>query len=99
MRLRTQGTAVLLDVKVVPNASRTRIAGVLGDALKVQVAQPPEDGRANRAVEQLLADALGLPAAAVSVVAGHTRPRKTVRLAGLAEADARARLAAHLPPA
>jgi uncharacterized protein (TIGR00251 family) len=73
---------VLLHVKVVPNSSRTQIAGMLGDALKIKVAQPPEDGRANRAVIELLAAALGIPAAHIAIVAGHARPRKTVRIQG-----------------
>lgn len=83
MNLQQKGPALLLAVKVVPNASRTAIAGLLGDALKIKVAQPPEDGKANRAVEQLLAATLRLPHASVSVVAGHTRPRKTLQITGI----------------
>ena len=43
-----------LALKVVPGASRDRIVGEHGDALKVAVAKPPEDGAANQAVEQFL---------------------------------------------
>ena len=71
-----------LRVKVVPGASRDRIAGLLGDALKVQVSAAPEKGRANAAVERLIATALGVSAGAVQVTAGHTQPRKTIRVAG-----------------
>lgn len=70
-------------VKVVPGASRDRIAGVLGDALKVQVAAAPERGKANAAVEALIADALGVARSAVTVVSGPTQPRKTIRVDGL----------------
>jgi len=67
-------------VKAVPGSSRSRIAGVLGDRLKVQVAAPPEDGKANRAVAQVLADWLDLPASAVELVSGPSQPAKLSRI-------------------
>jgi len=93
MNLVQKGDALLLQVKVVPNSSRTQIAGILGDALKIKVAQPPEDGRANEAVLKLLAEMLGIPGANLALVAGHTRPRKTVQIRGLTLQTARERLA------
>lgn len=74
---------VQITVKVVPGASRDRLAGVLGEVLKVQVAAPPEKGKANAAVETLLADALGISARSVSVIRGHTSPRKTLLARGV----------------
>lgn len=85
-------SAVRLEVKVVPGASRSGIAGWLGDALKVRVAAPPEDGRANAAVQTLIAEALGLPRAQVRLVAGRASPRKTVEIVGIAGDELRARL-------
>lgn len=76
-----------LRVKVVPGASRDRIAGLLGDALKVQVSAAPEKGRANAAVERLIATALGVAAGAVQVTAGQMQPRKTIRVAGKSAAE------------
>ena len=49
-----------LAVKVVPKASRDGVAGWLGDALKVCVTAPPERGKANAAVERVVAHALGV---------------------------------------
>ncbi|MEK7839378.1 MAG: DUF167 domain-containing protein, partial [candidate division NC10 bacterium] len=49
-----------LTVKVIPKSSRDSIAGWVGDALKVCVTAAPERGKANAAVEAVLADALGL---------------------------------------
>jgi len=68
-------------VKVVPGASRPGIAGALGDRLKVRVAEPPEGGKANAAVERLIAGWLG--AAEARVVAGHGRSQKTVEVRGV----------------
>lgn len=89
-----------LKVKVVPGASRDEVAGWQGAALRVRVTAPPERGRANAAVEELLARLLGLPRRRVRVVAGGGSPRKTLEIAGLGrrELDRRLRRAAELPP-
>lgn len=83
---------VEIRLKVVPGASRTRVVGVLGDRLKVQVAAPPEGGKANRAVCELLAELLGVPARNVSIVAGHGQAMKTALAAGVSEEQAAKRL-------
>ena len=82
----------LINVKVVPGASRDRVAGRYGDGIKVQVSAPPEGGKANQAVVELLAAALGLKSHQVRVVTGHTQPRKVVDIAGMEPADVLARL-------
>lgn len=76
----------MLHVKVVPGASRTRIAGMLGDAIKIQVAAAPEKGRANQAVIELLAAALGVKKNQIQLVAGQTQPRKTFQVEGVEQA-------------
>lgn len=70
-----------LSIKVVPGASRSEVAGVLGDRLKVRVAAPAEGGKANRAVVALLKKWLG--AKGVEIVSGFSSSEKTVRVAGL----------------
>lgn len=85
-----------LALKVVPGSSREGIAGWLGDALKLRVRAPAERGRANAAVEALLADALGVSATQVRIVAGHGAARKTVEIVGLSEGEVRERLSARL---
>jgi uncharacterized protein (TIGR00251 family) len=83
---------VEISVKVVPGASRDRIAGVLGDAIKIQVAAPPEKGKANQAVIRLLAELLQHPAREISVVQGPTSPRKTILVRGMSRDAAMAAL-------
>lgn len=75
------GVEIALLVR--PRASRTRVVGPQGDRLKVQVAAPPVEGAANRAVRALLADRLGVAPSAVELCAGETSARKTVRVAGV----------------
>jgi uncharacterized protein (TIGR00251 family) len=79
-------------VRVHARARRDRIAGVHGDALKVEVTTPPEGGAANRAVERLLAAALGVPARDVAIVLGAASHSKVVAVEGIAAADAAAML-------
>ncbi len=76
-------------VWVVPGARRSEIVGPHGDAIRVRVAAPPERGRANAAVADLLADRCGT---AVELVAGATSRRKRFLLKGITEADVRAAL-------
>ena len=72
----------LLTVHAQPGAKRSEVAGVVsqmrGDALKIRVAAPPAEGRANAALIAFLADALGVPKKSVTVVRGATSRRKTV---------------------
>jgi uncharacterized protein len=84
---------IRLQVKVVPGSSRACVAGWLGETLRVRVTAPPERGKANAAVEALLASALELESGAVCIVAGHGSARKIVELSGLSEAEMKARLA------
>lgn len=72
-----------LKVKVVPNASRSEVVGWLGDALKVKVQAPPEKGKANSAVQHLLAKTLDLAPSAIQLHQGATQPQKTFRITGL----------------
>jgi uncharacterized protein (TIGR00251 family) len=78
---------VLLAVKVVPGARRSEIVGVMdlpeGPRLRVRISAQPEDGRANRALCEFLAERLGLPLRDVTVAAGLTKPEKLVRLTGV----------------
>jgi hypothetical protein len=72
-----------IAVKVVPRAARDEIVGWQGGALKVRVTAPPQDGRANRALEGLIAAALDLQKGAVSVASGRASVRKRVAVEGL----------------
>ncbi len=63
-----------------PGASREQIAGPLGDRLKIRVSAPPEGGRANKAVCQLIARALGVKPKQVSIESGRSSARKTIRV-------------------
>ena len=71
----------LFSIYAQPGAKRTEISGLHGDALKVRVAAPPAEGRANDELVAFLAAALGVPKKSVAVVKGARSRRKTVAIA------------------
>ena len=74
------GRDVLLRIKVVPGASRTQLAGTLGDRIKLRISAPPEQGKANKAVLAFLARSLNVKASQITIEAGHTSAEKTLRI-------------------
>jgi len=70
----------LLLVAVVPNASRTEIVGWQGDALKIRLAAPPVDGKANKELIRCLAKNLDVRKSEIEIVSGHMNKRKRIKL-------------------
>ena len=87
----------MLRVNVQPRASRTEIAGWRDDVLRVRVTAPPEDGRANAALIDLIAGALDVSKSHVAVVRGHASREKTLGIEGLTSAEVRRRLGGAAP--
>ena len=79
--LSARGDGVLLQVSVMPNAKRTEVDGLHDGALRVRLAAPPIDGRANEALIAWLAKALGVPRRDVEVLRGESSRRKQVAIA------------------
>jgi uncharacterized protein (TIGR00251 family) len=75
--------AVTVDIVVQPRASRASRGPGGGGSLRGAVTAPPGDGQANQAVVRALAEALGVPRAAVEIVRGETGRRKTIRIQGI----------------
>jgi uncharacterized protein (TIGR00251 family) len=78
-----EGVSTRVRLRVAPGAARGELVGRHGESWKVRVAAPPEGGRANEAVVRLLAETLGMPRHAVTLVSGHRARDKIVELAGL----------------
>jgi hypothetical protein len=79
--IRNESGRAVLVVKAVPNSSRDRIAGPLGNALKITTAAAPEKGKANAAITRTLARALDIGKKDVQIVSGETAPLKEFRVA------------------
>ena len=93
MQSSAHGESTQLEVRVQPRAKRNALEAVEGQALKAYVTAPPEGGKANDALVALLAKALGVAKDRVGIVRGHRGRIKLVRIEGLAEPEARRRLA------
>ena len=74
---------VILPVRAQPNAKRAGVVGEQNGALKVAVTAPPEDGRANQALTELLRDWLGLKRSQVELLAGATGRDKRFLIRGV----------------
>jgi uncharacterized protein len=73
-------TSIDIRLKVVPGSRKNEIVGPHGDRLKIKVAAPPEGGKANAAVCQLLAETLELSARDVTIIAGTSSAEKVARV-------------------
>ena len=93
LTLRQTPAGVRVEVRVMPRAPRTAIAGVRDGRLVIRVTAPPVDRAANEAVVLALAAALDVPRRAVRIVAGETARNKSLEVTGLGAADVRRRLA------
>ena len=96
LRLDQRDDSVVLSVRAAPGARRERIVGILGEALKIAVSAPPEKGRANQRIAELLIELLGLPARSVELLSGASSRDKRFAVTGISAAELRARLEAHL---
>ena len=86
----------IFDIRVIPRASKSGIAGTRGDSVLVRLHAAPVDGAANAELIEVLADVLGVPKRAVSIVAGERSRRKRVRVEGLTLDFIRSKLEAGL---
>jgi uncharacterized protein (TIGR00251 family) len=83
VQLSPTSNGVRLHLRVKPGGRRNRLVAAYGEALKLEVQAPPERGKANAAVVKLLSDQLGVPAAAIQVIAGVTSQSKVVEVSGV----------------
>lgn len=87
-RYDTGARRLTLTLHVQPGARRDAISGLHGDALKIRIAAPAADNRANAALLKLIAETLGIPTAAVTIRRGATARRKVVVIAPVDESAA-----------
>jgi uncharacterized protein len=72
--------SLCLRIRVQPRASRTGVGDVMGDRIRIRVAAPPVDGKANDTLVRYLADAFGVARSAVRITAGESGRDKTLRI-------------------
>jgi len=83
---------IVLPVRAQPGARKNAVLGEHAGALKVAVTAPPEDGRANIALVELLRDRLGLKRSQIVLVAGITSRDKRFLIRGMTRDELTARV-------
>ena len=78
---REEPHALVLTLHVQPGAKSSEVVGMHGNALKVRLAAPPVDGKANLELRRFMAEAFGVPLRSVTLVRGEASRQKTVRIA------------------
>lgn len=72
--------SIIFNVRVVPRASKSKIAGELNSALKVRIASPPVDGAANAELIKLLSKKFNAPKSAIEIIGGYAAKQKQIRI-------------------
>ena len=93
IQIRPEG--VVLSLKVQPRASKSAIAEVMGNELKIKVTAPPVDSAANEAVIEFLAETLACPRSTIRLLRGQTSRHKQVLITGIPVEAIIAALAVH----
>ena len=77
---RWEASAIILTVKVHPRGGKFELGRVVGDALRVKVASPPEQGRATDELLAGLAETFGVRPGSVTLIRGALTPQKVIRI-------------------
>ena len=75
-----KGGAVSFKARIQPRASRTEVAGQRADAIKLRIAAPPVDGKANEECRRFLAKIVGVSLSSVEIVSGDLSKDKIIRI-------------------
>lgn len=87
-----RGGEVRITCRVQPRAGRSAVKGVQGGSVRIALAAPPVDGRANEELREFLSDKLDIPKSAVSIVHGDKGRDKIVACAGIDRATVLSKL-------
>ncbi len=79
---RRNGDVITLTLHIQPGAKRTDVAGLHGDALKIRLAAPPIEGRANEALLKFIAESFGVPVRQVELKQGGQSRHKVIAVTG-----------------
>ena len=86
----TRDGHLIFNVKVVPRASRSELAGEQDGALRVRIAAPPINGAANEELKRLLAKMLDVKRGSVTIVSGHATRTKKIAVEGISAKELQA---------
>lgn len=96
IELQPHDDGVILPIRALPGSKKNEIRGVQQGALKVSVTAAPEDGKANKAIIELLAKKLTLRKSQLEIISGHTHRQKRMLVGEIEQDQLQAKLEAVL---
>lgn len=81
--LSEKSNEIILSIHAQPGAKRSNIVGLYGDKLKISIATPPVDGKANKALIAYIAKVLGIPKSKIELISGECSREKRIRILGI----------------
>ena len=92
IELSPHAAGTVVPVRAQPGARRNAVLGERSGALRVAISAAPEKGKANAAIQEVLAEALGCRASQVSLLSGETSREKKFVVSGIAPDELRRRI-------
>ncbi len=80
---KTDSVYIEIETKIIPRASRNEIVGIEDGVARIRVTSPPVDGKANKAVTELLSKQLDVPKKNIRIVSGEKSRNKRIRILGI----------------
>lgn len=97
LKVNSGTSGVVLAVRVIPRAKKNTVDGIMADGtLKIRLAAPPVEGKANQALVRFLVEILDIPASQIKIIAGQTGRRKRVLISGMDAEVALSKIQAYL---
>ena len=80
--LKVTERGIVLSVRIVPGSKRSKIVGLYGDALKIQIASPAVDGKANQSLIDFISKEFGVAKGSIEILKGHQNRSKLLLISG-----------------
>lgn len=90
--VQSSAVSIIIKIRVQPNASRSQVAGLFGDRLKIRIAAPPVDGAANAELISFLKKTLSVSTTSLTLIRGDTSRNKDVLCNGLTPEEVQKKL-------
>ena len=87
IQISEQEEAVIVNVRVIPRASKSEIVGMHDGALKIRISAPPVDGAANAEIIRFLAKSFGVSKSDVFILSGETSKNKRIKIENLSKSS------------
>ena len=81
------GNDIVIKVKIVPGSSKDKIIGVYNDALKIAIAAPPVEGKANKKCIAYLAKYFEVAKSKIEIISGQTSKNKLIKIYNISQKE------------